>query len=95
MKCVDCGCTYEHACLGFDGQPCHWASTNPPVCSTCDDKRALKAAVKVLRRNATELQQGETVSGKWPKGREHVRDECRGLRALARRLAEISAKAGP
>lgn len=95
MKCVYCGCLDERACIGFDGEPCHWMSTTPPICSTCSDKRALKAAAKLLRRDASELQRSETVEGKWPKDRLHMRAECRGLRALARQLLEISRKAGP
>lgn len=33
-KCVRCGCTDRNACVR-DGTPCHWASHNPPICSSC------------------------------------------------------------
>lgn len=95
MRCVDCGCTHDRACIGFDGEPCHWASADPPVCSTCADKRDLKAAAHQLRRDARELKASETVSGKWPEDRLHLRDEYRDLRSLASRLDKIRAKAGP
>jgi hypothetical protein len=35
MKCVGCGCTDERACEGG----CWWASTKPPICSTCEPQK--------------------------------------------------------
>jgi hypothetical protein len=32
-RCNICGCTTEDACLGHDGEPCHWVT--PTLCSAC------------------------------------------------------------
>lgn len=36
MVCEGCGCTEDHACVTAHG-PCHWVSTEPPICSACVD----------------------------------------------------------
>ena len=36
-ECIGCGCTDAEACVGEDGQPCHWTFTNGDlgICSHC------------------------------------------------------------
>lgn len=31
--CRMCGCTDNNACIGRDGEPCHWVT--PTLCSVC------------------------------------------------------------
>jgi hypothetical protein len=33
-QCIHCGCNDARACV-TNGLPCHWVSTNPPICSAC------------------------------------------------------------
>lgn len=33
-RCIECGCTDSRACIGADGQSCHWVSKY--VCSCCE-----------------------------------------------------------
>lgn len=37
LVCVGCGCSETKACV-VNGQPCAWASFNPPLCTRCWDK---------------------------------------------------------
>ena len=39
MICIRCGCSDEAACMTPAG-PCHWVSTDPPICSACVDNDA-------------------------------------------------------
>jgi hypothetical protein len=34
--CIECGCSELSACEDDgSGEPCHWVSRDPPICSTC------------------------------------------------------------
>jgi len=36
IACLACGCTEENACPDDgSGEPCHWVSRDPPICSAC------------------------------------------------------------
>lgn len=82
-RCRRCGCTDERACIGFDGQPCHWSSLDPPICSTCADKEALRAAARFLRGAARDL-------AAKPVDRALIHADCHRLRSLARQLDGIA-----
>jgi hypothetical protein len=43
LKCVSCGCTEDRACLLPNGDPCAWATRNPPLCTACAGSSALFA----------------------------------------------------
>lgn len=42
VKCVGCGCSETKACVRNAGKPdeerCGWATTDPPVCTFCQEK---------------------------------------------------------
>jgi hypothetical protein len=91
--CIDCGCTMSCACIGFDGEPCHWISTDPHLCSTCLDIRDMKAAARLLRADARMIRESNTnKAGRWdsPQEKQAWRDRL----DSAKRLDEIRAKAG-
>lgn len=51
--CRDCGCTDDHACIGLDSQPCHWAEED--LCSTCAGKQQYALSLSLVGQAATLL----------------------------------------
>ena len=36
--CEVCGCTDTEACIGTDGNPCHWVDMEHTLCSSCSEE---------------------------------------------------------
>jgi hypothetical protein len=93
--CVDCGCTMDCACIGFDAEPCHWASTDPYICSTCDDKRVLRNAATLLRQDAKIIRKSNSHGRTWDAGSEDEQAAYNLRMSTALHVDVILQKAGP